>query len=149
MTPNTPSSTSSASPCTTAPRPSWPGIAPSNSSASIWAEPVAIGDQGAGLDAGAAPVATRYARSLRPWRQAVVDRGDARLSFTFLPKWIRGNERVLALGNLNLVSDSMQACEQMMLRGDAKFLLCHYHKDISSPVASGQSNSHPAALISA
>ena len=33
--------------------------------------------------------------------------------------------RVLALGNLNLISDSMQACEQMMLRGDAQFLLCH------------------------
>src|SRR6476661_376393 len=60
------------------------------------------------------------------------------LSFTFFPKWVRGNERVLALGNLNLISDSMQACEQMMLRGDAQFLLCHHHKDISSPVASGQ-----------
>jgi DNA-binding transcriptional LysR family regulator len=60
------------------------------------------------------------------------------LSFTFFPKWVRGNERVLALGNLNLISDSMQACEQMMLRGDAQFLLCHYHRDISSPVASGQ-----------
>ena len=47
------------------------------------------------------------------------------LSFTFFPKWVRGNERVLALGNLSLISDSMQACEQMMLRGDAQFLLCH------------------------
>jgi DNA-binding transcriptional LysR family regulator len=49
------------------------------------------------------------------------------LSFTFFPKWVRGNERILAFGNLNLISDSMQACEQMMLRGDAQFLLCHTH----------------------
>jgi hypothetical protein len=32
----------------------------------------------------------------------------------------------------------MQACEQMMLRGDAQFLLCHHHKDMSSRVKSGQ-----------
>ena len=60
------------------------------------------------------------------------------LSFTFFPKWVRGNERVLALGNLNLISDSMQACEQMMLRGDAQFLLCHHHKDARSRIESGQ-----------
>lgn len=49
------------------------------------------------------------------------------LSFTFFPKWVRNNERLLALGNLNLISDSMHACEAMMLRGDAQFLLCHTH----------------------
>jgi DNA-binding transcriptional LysR family regulator len=49
------------------------------------------------------------------------------LSFTFFPGWVRRNDSVLALGNLNLVSDSMQACEQIMLRGDVPFLLCHYH----------------------
>jgi DNA-binding transcriptional LysR family regulator len=60
------------------------------------------------------------------------------LSFTFFPKWVRGNERVLALGNLNLISDSMQACEQMMLRGDAQFLLCHYHQNVNSRLETGQ-----------
>lgn len=60
------------------------------------------------------------------------------LSFTFFPKWVRGNERVLALGNLNLISDSMQACEQLMLRGDAQFLLCHYHRNMSSRLESRQ-----------
>lgn len=60
------------------------------------------------------------------------------LSFTFFPKWIRSNERVLALGNLNLISDSMQACEQMMLRGEAQFLLCHYHRDMSSRLETRQ-----------
>ncbi|MDI1263742.1 MAG: LysR substrate-binding domain-containing protein [bacterium] len=60
------------------------------------------------------------------------------LSFTFFPKWVRGNEKVLALGNLNLISDSMQACEQMMLRGDAQFLLCHYHPNMSSRIETSQ-----------
>lgn len=60
------------------------------------------------------------------------------LSFTFFPKWVRSNERVLALGNLNLISDSMQACEQMMLRGEAQFLLCHAHQDISSRLTPDQ-----------
>ena len=60
------------------------------------------------------------------------------LSFTFFPQWVRRNDSILALGNLNLISDSMQACEQMMLRGDAPFLLCHHHKDVSSRIGSGQ-----------
>src|SRR5258708_24207052 len=60
------------------------------------------------------------------------------LSFTFFPKWVRSNEKVLALGNLNLISDSMQACEQMMLRGDAQFLLCHHHPNMSNRLGTGQ-----------
>ena len=60
------------------------------------------------------------------------------LSFTFFPKWVRRHESVLALGNLNLISDSMQACEQMMLRGDAQFLLCHSHPNMSSRLETGQ-----------
>lgn len=59
------------------------------------------------------------------------------LSFTFFPKWVRGNENVLALGHLNLVSDSMQACEQMMLRGDVQFLLCHSAPDMRSRIGGG------------
>lgn len=59
------------------------------------------------------------------------------LSFTFFPKWVRRHESVLALGNLNLISDSMQACEQMMLRGDAQFLLCHSHPNMSSRLEAG------------
>ena len=60
------------------------------------------------------------------------------LSFTFFPKWVRGHEAVLALGNLHLISDSMQACEQMMLRGDAQFLLCHHNPNVSSRLEAGQ-----------
>ncbi|MFA6267165.1 MAG: LysR family transcriptional regulator [Pseudolabrys sp.] len=60
------------------------------------------------------------------------------LSFTFFPKWVRSNDRILALGNLNLVSDSMEACEQMMLRGDVQFLLCHYHRAMNSKLAAAK-----------
>jgi len=60
------------------------------------------------------------------------------LSFTFFPQWVRRNDSILALGNLNLISDSMQACEQMMLRGDVQFLLCHHHKDASSRIDARQ-----------
>ena len=41
------------------------------------------------------------------------------ISFTFVPRWIACNEKLLAIGNLKLISDSMQACERMMLRGAA------------------------------
>ena len=51
------------------------------------------------------------------------------LSFTFFPRWIRDQERASPLGTINLISDSMAACEQIMLRGRAQFLLCHAHRD--------------------
>jgi LysR family transcriptional regulator, hypochlorite-specific transcription factor HypT len=51
------------------------------------------------------------------------------LSFTFFPNWIRRHMRFEALGTLNLISDSMEACEQIMLGGEVHFLLCHYHAD--------------------
>ena len=52
------------------------------------------------------------------------------LSFTFFPGWIRRHMRFEALGTLNLISDSMEACEQIMLGGEVHFLLCHYHADV-------------------
>ena len=51
------------------------------------------------------------------------------LSFTFFPGWIRRHVRFERLGTLNLISDSMEACEQIMLSGEVHFLLCHYHAD--------------------
>jgi DNA-binding transcriptional LysR family regulator len=49
------------------------------------------------------------------------------LSFTFFPGWVRNHVRLEALGTLNLISDSMEACEEIMLAGEVDFLLCHYH----------------------
>lgn len=60
------------------------------------------------------------------------------LSFTFFPKWVRSSEELLALGNLNLISDSMQACEQMMFRGDVPLLLCHHHRSMSTRLDTNQ-----------
>jgi LysR family transcriptional regulator, hypochlorite-specific transcription factor HypT len=51
------------------------------------------------------------------------------LSFTFFPGWIRNHINLEALGTLNLISDSMEACEEIMLAGEVDFLLCHYHAD--------------------
>ena len=56
------------------------------------------------------------------------------VSFTFFPRWVRGNAALLSLGNLNLISDSMQGCEQLMLRGEVQFLLCHTHPDMPLPL---------------
>jgi DNA-binding transcriptional LysR family regulator len=49
------------------------------------------------------------------------------LSFTFFPSWIREKLGLEAFGTLNLVSDSLEGCEEIMLAGEVHFLLCHYH----------------------
>ena len=49
------------------------------------------------------------------------------LSFTFFPAWLRGLESGQPLEAVQLVSDSLRACEQLMLQGQVQFLLCHYH----------------------
>jgi DNA-binding transcriptional LysR family regulator len=49
------------------------------------------------------------------------------LSFTFFPQWIRTVEQRVAIGPVRLLSDSMAACEELMLQGQAQFLLCHQH----------------------
>lgn len=46
------------------------------------------------------------------------------LSFTFFPHWIIEHA---PHEPINLKSDSMQACERMMQRGEAFFLLSHHH----------------------
>lgn len=51
------------------------------------------------------------------------------LSFTFFPRWIRDVEAHGTIAPVRLISDSMSACEEMMLLGDAQFLLCYYHPD--------------------
>ena len=51
------------------------------------------------------------------------------LSFTFFPGWIHRHASLDTLGTLNLISDSMDACEQIMLSGEVHFLLCHHHGD--------------------
>lgn len=50
------------------------------------------------------------------------------LSFTFFPNWISRHVDLEAVGKLNLVSDTLAACEQAMLSGEVHFLLCHCPK---------------------
>jgi DNA-binding transcriptional LysR family regulator len=49
------------------------------------------------------------------------------LSFTFLPSWLRSLESRIAVGPIQLVSDVMQRCEELMVQGRVQFLLCHSH----------------------
>ncbi len=53
------------------------------------------------------------------------------LSFTFFPGWLRASAPLEALGTLNLVSDTMAACERILQAGDADFLLCHHHPGLA------------------
>ena len=55
------------------------------------------------------------------------------LSFTFFPAWIRGHTPLEALGTVNLISDTMAACERILLAGEVDFLLCHHHRDMQVP----------------
>lgn len=65
------------------------------------------------------------------------------LSFTFVPGWLWSLEQGGFLGPIHLLSDSMAACEELMMTGDADFLLGHAH-----PAAKGQlDGSHPNTLI--
>jgi len=57
------------------------------------------------------------------------------LSFTFFPGWIRSFSSLETLGTLNLVSDTMAACERILLAGDADFLLCHARADVRTGLA--------------
>ncbi|MCR6670107.1 LysR family transcriptional regulator [Devosia ginsengisoli] len=50
------------------------------------------------------------------------------LSLSYFPIWLRSMAGRAWLGAVNLVSNSLVACENMMLNGEAHFLLCHYRE---------------------
>ncbi len=52
------------------------------------------------------------------------------LSFTFFPAWVHEHVRLDRFGTVNLISDSMEACEDAMIAGEVQFLLCHHHPDV-------------------
>ena len=64
------------------------------------------------------------------------------LSFTFFPAWLRGLESEAPPGTVALVSDSLQACEGLMLNGQAQFLLCHHHDAAPSRLDPSRFPSH-------
>lgn len=59
------------------------------------------------------------------------------LSFTFLPRWLRGLESKTALGPVELISDVMQRCEALMAQRKVQFVLGHAHPAASGPLDEG------------
>lgn len=49
------------------------------------------------------------------------------LSMTFFPQWLTTQEGDEAIGPIHLMSDSLQACEDLMAQRRVQFLLCHAH----------------------
>ncbi|SQI36082.1 Quorum-sensing regulator protein D [Leminorella richardii] len=54
------------------------------------------------------------------------------LSFTFFPELMRRNDSIARFGAFRLLSDTMRACEKMLIQGEAQFLLCHHHPHMDS-----------------
>ncbi|WP_422848519.1 LysR family transcriptional regulator [Acidovorax sp. M14] len=52
------------------------------------------------------------------------------LSLTFFPRWLVGVEARLRLGPIQTMSDSSQACEDLMLQRRVQFVLCHGHDEV-------------------
>ncbi|MBX9750342.1 MAG: LysR family transcriptional regulator [Roseococcus sp.] len=97
---------------------------------------VQLNAAGAALHAGAAELVRDLHQLRRVALRAAGREGAAlsiaathALSFTFLPGWIRGLELP---GTLTLLSDTMAACEALLLAGDADLLLGHAHRDMPS-----------------
>lgn len=96
------------------------------------------------------PVAEETLRRLYQGREAAREAGrmaaatvrfasTQTLSVSFFPNWLKAVEsfeRVQA--TVNLTAAHMAACEQMMLRGEAQFLLCHDHPSTTHMLASEQ-----------
>lgn len=64
------------------------------------------------------------------------------LSFTFFPGWVRSVAP--GLGAIRLISDNMSACEQVMRRGDAEFLLCHHDPELPEMF---EANRFPSVVV--
>jgi DNA-binding transcriptional LysR family regulator len=54
------------------------------------------------------------------------------LSLSFFPGWLSGIEAQLPLGPIQITSDNLVACEELMLQRRIQFLLCHGHAAVPS-----------------
>ena len=54
------------------------------------------------------------------------------LSLTFFPVWLQKIEQDLQLGPIHMMSDSFQACEDLMLQRRVQFLLCYGHQAVKT-----------------
>lgn len=97
-------------------------------------QPIALTEAGHRLQPTAEAMLRQLAQVREEMRQAASAGATAlrfaathSLSLTFFPAWIQAIGAQLELGPINLVSESMTACERVMLEGDAQFMLCHCH----------------------
>ena len=60
------------------------------------------------------------------------------LSIYFFPKWLAGLEQTVRLGPVQTMSDSSQACEDLMLQRRVQFMLCYGHDDVPGRMDEGQ-----------
>lgn len=106
-------------------------------------QPVTLTAAGRGLRPVAAEVVQRLRRAREEAREAGLRGVGLRfaathaLSFGFFPGWLRSLESAGPLLATQLVSDSLQACERLMLGGHAQFLLCHHHPAAPSRLEAG------------
>ena len=101
------------------------------------------------------PVAEETLRRLYQGREAAREAGRAAaetlrfastqaLSLTFFPRWLQALEaRESFSATVHLTAAHMAACEQVMLRGEAQFLLCHHHPAAASFLMSDQFHNLP------
>lgn len=54
------------------------------------------------------------------------------LSLSFFPNWLGSIEAQLRLGPIQIISDNLVACEELMLQRRIQFLLCHGHSSVAS-----------------
>lgn len=59
------------------------------------------------------------------------------LSLNFFPGWLASIENHLRLGPVQTMSDSFQACEDLMIQRKVQFLLCYGHPDSRSKLDEG------------
>jgi len=60
------------------------------------------------------------------------------LSLYFFPQWIGSWENSFPPGPMQTMSDSSQACEDMMLQRRVQFVMCYGHPDVRSRLDEGQ-----------
>jgi DNA-binding transcriptional LysR family regulator len=59
------------------------------------------------------------------------------LSLTFFPRWLASLENHLRLGPVQTMSDSFQACEDLMTQRKVQFLLCYGHPQTRTKLDEG------------
>jgi DNA-binding transcriptional LysR family regulator len=108
------------------------------------AQPVALTDAGRALQPAAGNALHQVFMAREAARTADRRRGGTLrfaathvLSFTFFPAWLRGIEAGVPFAAVQLMSDSLAACQHLMLQEQAQFLLCHHHDAAPGRMATG------------